>query len=194
MSLSVIAPAASELLSSSDAALRQHLRLENDEVEQDASIDAYCAAARDKVERYLRRRLITQTLRLTRSGFPRRAICLDVAPVASIASVSYRDDAGVWQVVPSTVYRLIDSATPAEIGLVHGQVWPVTLSERANVRVDFAVGYGASVADVPASIVQAVRFLVAHMFEHRQPAVIGKSVAALPMSVVDLLDPYRVFV
>ena len=193
MSLSVVTPAATELLSSSDAVLRQHLRLEADETDQDSVIDAYCAAARDKAERYIRRRLITQTLRLTCDGFPCGGFHLGVGPVQSIEEVAYRDDDEVWQTVASSVYRLIDSVSPAEIGLRYGQVWPVASSDRANVRAEVVVGYGVSASDVPAAIVQAVRLLVAHMFHEREP-VTKDGGRELPLAVRDLLDPYRVFV
>ena len=194
MVLSVKEPAAVELLDSSDAVLRKHLRLEADETDMNGAVDAYCAAARGMIETYLRRRLITQTLTLTRTGFPWSAICLGVGPVASIDQITYRDDAGTWQTVASSVYRLDDSVEPAEVRPVFGQVWPVPDQDRANVRVDFVIGYGSASSSVPPEIVQAARVLIAHMFDSPHPVEIGQSVEEMPCSVRSRLDPYRVFV
>jgi uncharacterized phiE125 gp8 family phage protein len=185
-----VAPAA--LLDSSDEVLRQHLRVTPDETEEDRLIDSLCLAAVAKVEAYTRRRLMSQTVRLTLDGFGCGAIPLKVAPVAAVAAVSYIDGAGDTQQVDAAGYRLIQSQQPNLLSPSFGFTWPVPRADRAVVFIDLTVGY-ASVAAVPADIVQAVRLLVAHWFALRE-ATAEKAVGEMPFMVCDLLNPHRLWV
>jgi len=194
MTLTVVMPAAEELLDSGDPVLRRHADLWKEETDWDASLDTYCAVAREMVEVYLRRRLITQSLRLLCDGFPPGAIRLGVAPVNRIVEITYRDGDGIWHNVPATIWRLVDSSEPSEVTLMPGQMWPVPGCDRANVRIDFMVGYGADKDAVPPSIVQAVRLLAALMLEGPVTIAASGAKTGLPPAVRALLDPYRVFV
>ena len=153
-----------------DALLRMHLRLETDEVEYDPLIQAYISAARELTETYLRRRLIQQTVRLTRNGFGRSGIRLPVAPIRSVVQVQYLDDAGDWQTVDDATYRLVDADEPGELELEPGQCWPTPRPGKATVRIDMVVGYGEMGSSVPPRFLQAIREQIAHMFEHKGDA------------------------
>lgn len=183
------APAA--LLDSTDAVLRQHLRLEDGETDDDDLIDALCLAAVRFVEAFTRRRLVTQEVRLTLDGFPCGQIRLPVDPVRSVALVSYVDWADETQTFASDQYRLVQSGLPSTLATVSGVAWPAAKLERAVVFIDLVVGFGDA-ADVPADIVQAVRMLVGHWYLHRE-AVSSEAPENMPFSIRSLLDPWRLW-
>lgn len=44
---------------------------------------------------------------------------------------------------------------------------------------------------VPAPILEAIRQLTTHLYENREPFVVGVQASALPYNAIDLLMPYR---
>jgi len=188
--LSTITPPAAPLLTPDDAALRQHLRLEAGETDADTLLAELIAAATARAEAYTRRRLLTQTVRLTLDGFGiggLEATPLPVAPIQSVDQVQYKDNAGAWQTVQAADYRLVDSVEPHELWPAFGRTWPVPEREPAVVRIDLVVGYGAAASDVPPDIVQAVRMMVAHLDQNREAA-------DTPFGVETLLGPHRIWI
>lgn len=184
MALSTITPPASEVVDSSDTVLRQWLRLEADETEQDELIDDLAVAAQAKVEAFTRRRLVTQTVRLLLDGFCDSGVELPIAPVASVDQVQYLNDAGAWTTLASSAYQLIASRVPNELHPAYGQIWPVPREDAAVVRIDLVVGYGDA-ADVPEPFQQAIRRLTSHFYYHRDQVE-----DSLPGSIRDLLMPH----
>ena len=58
------------------------------------------------------------------------------------------------------------------------------------VRCRFVAGYSTA----PEPIKQAIKILISHWFEAREPVVIGATVNSVPMSVNALAYPYQVSV
>lgn len=192
MSITTLAAPAAEPLTSSDSALREHLSLSPGETWKNNAVDAYCASARSKVETYLRKRLITQTVRLTLDGFS-DAVPLPIGPIQSVEKVSYLDGGGAWQVLDASAYRLIDSVTPFELRPAYGASWPVPRPDFATVRIDLVVGFGASAAEIDPAILQALRLLVADMDLYRE-ATGPQDIRELPLGFRQMLDPFRLWV
>lgn len=193
MTLTIVEGASGDLFDATDPVLRQFLKLEDDETDNNNLLSAFCASARQFAETYTRRRFLTQTLELRRDRFGWGRIDLETGPVRDIVKVSYLDGAGEWQDVPVSVYRLLTSTEPASVGLRFGQTWPVPLQEPDSVAIQFRVGYGDDVSDVPADILHAVRLLAAHYYEHRDAMAKTGTVAA-PFGVTAQLNPYRIWV
>ncbi|ETX26607.1 head-tail connector protein [Roseivivax isoporae] len=186
MTLSVVTPPEAEPLVASDALLRQHLRLEADETDQDEVLAGYCAAARQLTEDYTRRRMITQTLQLRLDGFGCGGIDLGVSPVQEIVSIRWLDFSGIWQTLDAARYRLITSREPHQVMPAYGQTWPVPRTDRDTVAIEFVAGFGETAADVPPQLLQVMRVFVAHMFENRTGEV--------PVRLLAMLDRWRVWV
>jgi uncharacterized phiE125 gp8 family phage protein len=185
MSLDTITPPVA-LLTSGDAALRQHLRLFPDETDQDALINDFCLAAVSVAEGFTRRRFLTQTVRLTQDSFGCGGLVLPIDPVISVDQVSYVDGAGVEQTMSAADYRLVRSRVPAELHPAYGESWPTPRPDRDAVSVDLVVGYGTA-SDVPRDIVQAVRLLVLHWYDNRD------AMGSLPEAPASLLRPWRLW-
>ncbi|TMV07312.1 head-tail connector protein [Arenibacterium halophilum] len=194
MSVQTLVPPAAAVFDASDAILRQFLRLAPEDTGEDALIDEMIASATDQVETYIRRRLITQTVRITGDGFGPGAIALPIDPVQNVASVVYVDGAGEDQTLEPARYRLVRSEVPVELHPAYGESWPVPRPDRDCVRIDVVAGYGDEGTDVPAAIRAALRLLVAHQFFHREAVILNAGAEELPLGVRDSLAPYRFWV
>lgn len=62
----------------------------------------------------------------------------------------------------------------------------------AMVMVENFIGEKlADIEPAPAPILEAIRQLAAHLYENREPFLVGTQSAALPFNAIDLLMPYR---
>jgi uncharacterized phiE125 gp8 family phage protein len=163
------------------AEMKLHLRVGDDA--EDALIGAFIAAARVAVETDIRRVMITQNWRAIVDGWPRDGVVLPILPALSLDAVHGLDSAGVATTLPSEA-----SAFDAADGSVR-LIQPLPGSVR--YEIDFTAGYGATAADVPQPLRQAIRLLVTHWYENRAAVVIGDAITHLPLGCRELVAPYR---
>jgi uncharacterized phiE125 gp8 family phage protein len=172
------------------AEAKAYLRVEYDD--DDDVIAALIAGARVHVEAQTHRALITQSWRLVRDAWPDddRIVVLP-APMRSLTAARvYRPD-GSTQALDVAGFVADVAAGPAVLSFAAGAL-PAPGRVFAGIELDIDVGYGDTPADVPESLRQAIRVLVAHWYENRGLIATGAGVAVLPQSVAALLAPYRV--
>lgn len=184
MTLSTLSAPAVEPVSVSE--IKDMLRIDADD--EDALLGTLIAAARSSVEAFLRRRLITQTVRLTRTGFC-EPMLLPVAPIQSVAAVRYVDGAGSTQTMASEGYRLVQSVEPNMLAPVYGQTWPVPRQDHDSVTIDLVVGYGDASSDVPEEIVLAIKMLAGSWYRQREAVQADGRAQEWPLSVRFMLMP-----
>lgn len=185
MALKLITPPAEEPVTLTQA--REHLRATS--TEEDAKILALIMAAREHVEDYTRRRLITQTWELVLDEFPRE-LELPSPPLQSVTSIKYLDESDVEQTLGTSSYQVDADSEPGRVVLAPNAEWP-DLSEKINaVRIRFVCGYGGAAA-VPWAIRAAMLLIIGHLFEQREQVNVGNLVTEMPFGVDRLLAPYR---
>lgn len=187
MAIEVISGPAVEPLTTAEA--KAHLRV--DLSEEDALIDAAILAARTHVENFTRRKLITQTVKLTRTGFGGWVVPLPVGPVQSITSVEYKSTTdGSLVAWDAANFQLVKSGQPNYVAPAYGETWPVTRADFDNVVITFVAGYGDASADIPGDIIAAVKLMTAHFYENRQNELAGNIVSKLTIGAERLLMPH----
>ena len=196
MALSLVTAPAVEPLTLADA--KGHLRV--DVADEDGLIDDLIRAAREYVESFTHRALITQTWDDKRDGFPCWFAPIDLPkpPTSSVTSISYIDTNGTTQTWSSSLYTTDLPAGPlalmARVTPVYQQIYPVTRDIVNAVAVRFVAGYGADGDSVPASIRAAMKILIATWYRPAREAVqIGNLVTQIPYTVDALLWPYKVW-
>lgn len=183
MPITLITPPAEEPVTLAEAKIQ--CQVDADLTHEDALITGLIAAAREFVESFTGRPLITQT---------QQYIGLFSSPVEltpnlkSVAWVKYKDVGGVEQTVPNTDYY---ASTATIVGLIHPfKAWPgVQANHPQPVTIQFTAGYGGA-ADVPESIKTVIKILIDHWYNDR--ASIGKVNTDLQFTVESLLQQHRV--
>lgn len=170
-----------------DAEAKAHLRITHND--DDQYIATLITAARQHVENYTRRALITQTWDYYLDTFP-DCINLPMPKLQSVYAITYTDTNGATQTLSSTVYTVDTDAVPGQVYLAYGQSWPIVRSIPKAIKVRFVAGYGNASDDVPDAIRHAMLLLIGHLYENRTAA--DAPMAELPMGFSALLMPYRV--
>lgn len=163
---------------------------DNDELLQ--SLISAAMAKLDGYEGILGRALINQTWRIQLDAWRCREIELPLGRVHSATVTYYPADGS-----PSTAFDGSNFSVynfpggRAIVELLADKSFPGAANRRDAVSVEYVVGYGPNVSDVPADITLAIKRLCAHIFENREEVVVGTVVAKLPWDVMDLIWSHR---
>lgn len=116
-------------------------------------------------------------------------IRLPLYPVKTIDEIRYVDEGGTEQVLASSEYQTDTVSNPARITTAYNKTWPPVQSRALNgVTVKFTGGF----AVMPEALKAAIIMWVSHMYEIRQPFIVGTTVGQVPYAVEELLNRYRV--
>ena len=170
--------------------LKAHCRV--DISADDDYLTALITVARQYCEKQTARSFITQTRTLSLDHFPHdgSAIELPYGPVQSITSIGYTDTDNESATWTASLYQSDLTSLVARIAPVWGEVYPSTYDVFNAVVVTYDAGYGDAASNVPGPIKQAIKLLAAHLYAHREPAIVGVSISAVPMTVDSLLGFY----
>jgi len=160
---------------------------------EDALIDALVSVAREYIEDFTGRSLLTQTWRLRLDCWPDvTRIALERTPLATVTHVKYYPADGGAQatLTAGTHYRVNTDAEPGFIELIDGQYWPDLATRSDAVEIVFTAG-AASASSIPHGLMQALRLRVAELYEIRTTTNIGNIVNELPR-FRNLLESKRV--
>lgn len=183
MNLRIIAPPASEPVTLQEALDQCHANVG----EEDSWFMGRIMAGRIKAEERLRRALITQTWEFSFDKFPLDTVRLPRAPLQTVISIKYYDQKNVETVADLNDFVVDTDSQPGRI--VPVDRWPDTELRKLNsVKIQYVAGYGATGADVPGPIKDAILFYVSHVCNNRA----GE--APLPNTFFDLLEPYRMHI
>lgn len=189
--------AAGDVISLAD--MKQHLRVEQEDTEEDGLIEAIRDAAVQFVEKEARRAFHDQEWELRVSCFEDE-IELPMAPLLEVVSVKYVDEDGNTQTVSPSLYHVIGvgSTSPGKISLRSGEDWPDDLDDREEVvLVRFRAGYvDMSVSppsgSVPKPLIHAAKLVAGTLFENRETHVTGTIVSEIPALEL-LLKNYKTY-
>ena len=171
------------------AAIKTHLRISHSD--DDTYIDGLATAARQRIEDWTGRALITQTWDLYLDDFPvERYIRIPRPPLQSVTHLKYylnevltTWDSGNYIV---DIYKLV-----GRLWLAENVAWP-TADDRPNaVEIQYVAGYGDASTDVPNLLLHAITWFAAHLYENRLP-VDMVSLNELPMGLRSIVHQYQV--
>ena len=158
---------------------------------EDALVQSYITMSRQYVEDILDTSLITQVWEARYDTFPLWEVVLPRPPMAPQAvTVTYRNEAGSTGTLTSGGgdFQVDSHVVPGRIYPNYNGVWPAVRGDENSVVVRWSAGYGASGFNVPPLARQLILLQVAHLFEHRQPVVMGYSqVLSVPKTFDTLL-------
>jgi uncharacterized phiE125 gp8 family phage protein len=168
----------------STAELKKHLRVTHSL--EDTLIEAARLAAISYVENYTNVLLgsysVTGYLRTWQfASFP-------VGPLSAVGAVKYDDSAGVEQTLSSTKVHHDIIREPA---VIYFEDPPTHQDyELTPVRIEFTAGYAP--ADIPASIIAAIKLIVGHLYDMRTDEVTGTITTRGKLGTDALLNANRI--
>ena len=151
----------------------------------DTLIQGYITTAREWVEDYIDRALVTQQLVMRLDAFPEE-IELPRPPMiasgtATALTITYvTGDTGGTATLSSSTYRVDRTATPGVVRNLYGGSWPSHLLDQNSVTVSWWAGYGDA-ASVPQRVKSAILMCVHELYEKRGDG-------AMPVAAMRLLD------
>lgn len=170
--------------------VKEHLRqfTNDDDFYIQSLIDVVIAAA----ENITRRSLYTTTWKLYMDAFECKEILLPRAPLQSVTHVKYYDTAGELQTIDAADYQVDIVSEPGRVVPAPNTSWPNTECGRLNaVEIQFVAGW-AKRFDLPASLKQAMLYHISHMYDVREPVVVGTIQAGIPFTLEAMYAPHRV--
>ena len=165
------------------AEAKAHCRV--DTSADDTLMQGYITTAREWVEDYIDRALVTQQLVMKLDAFPAE-IELPRPPMiasgtATAVTITYvTGEAGGTATLSASEYRVDRDSTPGVIRTLYGGSWPSHLLDQNSVTVSWWAGYGDA-ASVPQRVKSAILMCVHELYEKRGDG-------AMPAAAMRLLD------
>lgn len=170
--------------------LRIHCRLQ--EGEDDTALAGFLAAAVAYLDGWrgiLGRCMITQTWDV---AYQARSYRLRLPfPDVTSAVVKCRDADGVEQTIDAGQHTLSADAFGSLLYFRPGLIWPDLDHEMPDpIKITVVAGFGVEHTDVPDSLKEAIKMMVAHWLRCRE---LGSSepLKEIPMGFTSLIAPYR---
>lgn len=164
------------------AEVKQFLRIEEEETEEDTLLGSLIASATGTLDGYsglLGRALIDQQWRQRFDDFPDcDRLCLPLGLVKTAPVVTYYDTQGGTQTFDR--FHLVATALGPAIELQDGLTWPQTATRPDAVTVTWTAGYGPDPEDVPEIFRTVALQLIAHWYGTREAVNVGNIVTEVP--------------
>lgn len=161
------------------------------DLDHDIELTRLIKPARQYVENYTGRALITQTWDLFLDEFPSQ-IEIPYPKLQSVTTVKYTDTSGVQQTLSDTLYTVNTNAEPGYVVPAYLEDWPDIRVVPEAVEIRFVCGYGTAVTDVPEDLRHAIFLLIATWSENTED-VQPFNMNSIPFGIKALLDPHRLF-
>ena len=181
-----------EPLTTAEAKL--YLRVDN--TTENTLISGMIHSARQMVETYTRRALMTQTWDFRYPWFmdTRRPLIIPKAPLQSVTNITYLDEDGISQTLGSSNYSVRTFAGYAAgrgyVELNDDVSLPSVYTDAIMpVTVRAVCGYGAA-ADVPEGLKMAIYLMLGDLYEQRQETMMSVS-SKTKTTTERLMSPYR---
>lgn len=203
----VTAPASEPVLL---ADVKTFLRIDTNA--DDTMLTDFIKAATRIIEKWINRRLITQTWDFYLDNFPyfysfdslkegvtegklseylgtKKFIQIPLYPLQSVTFLKTYDENNVDYTMDSNLYHIDTISEPGRFSLKLNSTWPSTVLRPVNgVQIRFICGYGSS-SDVPFEIKQAIMQTVGLFYSNRG---CSETEDSIPKSALALLQAYRV--
>lgn len=139
-----------------------------DGVSEDTLITGFIRSARVACENYLRRALITQTIKVRYDWWPGERVELPRPPLISVTKVETLTEEDVSSTYSSDNYYVISEVIPGELVLKFGVTPPENTNRyRGGFRIEYIAGYGTDAGDVPQAIKDGLKLWVMDIYENR---------------------------
>ncbi|HYD17047.1 MAG TPA: head-tail connector protein [Patescibacteria group bacterium] len=145
---------------------KEHLRITHDA--DDDALAALIRTARQICEQHTGLALIARDCRMYLDAWPGTVIELPRPPLADVAAITLYDASGETSVFPATDYAVDTVGRPGRIRLTAAP--PLPGAALNGIEIAFTAGYGEDASDVPSSLREGMKRLVAYLYLNRGDA------------------------
>lgn len=110
---------------------------------------------------------------------------LRYAPIQSVTKIYGLNEDATEDVLASTDY-VIDK----EHGIIRSLDWPSGDKDLGSFRISYTAGLGATASNTPEEVKTAIKMMVTHWFEYRQPTT-EAAIFAVPHHAQAILNKYK---
>lgn len=150
------------------AELKEYMRV--DSSDEDNLIRDLGTAAREWVEQWTGRALVTQTWDNYWETWQDPFI-VSRSALVSVTHVKYQDGDNAQQTAGASLYSVDTDSVPGKVHLAYQQTWPTNLIVPNGIVIRFVAGYGATTDHVPESIRAAIKMLANDRYQNRECAM-----------------------
>lgn len=173
------------------AELKRHLRLGTGFAEDDVQnsvLGSFLRAAMAAIEARTGKALIERGFVITLADWRATdAQVLPVSPVTAITELAVIDAYGVANVIDAGRYRLVKDTFEPKLAPMGAMLPTIPTGGAAEIRL--TAGFGATFANIPADLQQAVLLLAAHYYEYRDETALSQG--CMPFGVTSLIARFR---
>jgi len=188
----VTAPASS-LLSLEE--VKQYLRIESDDTDEDLALNSMIGAAVSSLDGYsglLGRALLTQSWRQSFDSFPEDGrLPIALGTVQNVDTLDYVDDLGSSRTFDA--WHLVNELIGPALVLQDSATWPSTVIRPDAVTVTWTAGYGESPDDVPDQFRVAALQIIGHWYSNREAVTHGSQAVEVPWGLRQIIASMRTF-
>lgn len=163
---------------------------------QDDYVGPLITVARQSLENYLRRSLITQEWEVYYDHWEKCGLKIPYPKIQSVESVKYFNlNAVETTLTPETDYWTELKETPGVIKYAYDFCPPeLQLGRPSAIKISYTAGYGDEATDVPETLRHGIKLILTNYFEHRGDVVIGPAgVNLIPDHIKKLVHNYRIY-
>lgn len=156
-----------------------------DDPYRDQDFARWITEARKRVEHDARLSLVNQTRIRKLDAFPGVAYLECIAPLVSVTSLAYIDQAGSTQTWASSNYE-VDTARHL-VWLAYEKSWPDTRDIQNAVTLTYVSGHGATAATVPEAAKDAILLYCKMRFDHPEAQMDDWTTTGSYQALIDTL-------
>ena len=114
-----------------------------------------------------------------------------LGPVQGVSAIKYFNADNALQTATLSNFHVLGTPGWALVSPKTGYSWPTTLQRDDAIKIEYVIGYGDAVSDIPETVRYALLMLVSHYYENRENELIGTISKTLPFGFDDLIGAER---
>lgn len=170
--------------------VKAQLRVEHDDDDTILTRLIDVAVAYTDVRGALGQAMITQKWAQWINSNPPQNVSLILGPVQSVTAVKYYDTDGVLQTDDVNNYQVFGTEFATVISPKDSFAWPVSQQRSDAIKIEYEIGYGDAITDVPQTIRHALMLLIGHWYDNREQTG-ADELSNIPFGYEEMLNLHR---
>lgn len=172
------------------AEVKAQLRVEHDDDDTILTRLIDVAVAYTDVRGALGQAMITQKWAQWINANPPQNVSLILGPVQNVTAVKYYDTDGVLQTDDINNYQVFGTDFATVISPKDSFTWPVSQQRSDAIKIEYEIGYGDEITNVPQTIRHALMLLIGHWYDNREQTGVDE-LSNIPFGYEEMLNLHR---